>query len=69
MESLLAVYMATLMSETKIRVWKKLWINRKAVEFIQVIEKPSKKCKNSNLEVDKASFVNVKYDFHTGLKH
>ena len=69
MESLLAVYMATLMSETKIRVWKRLWINRKAIEFIQVIEKPSKKCKNSNLEVDKASFVNVKYDFHTGLKH
>ena len=69
MESLLTVYMATLMSETKIRAWKKLWTDRKAIEFIQVIEKPSKKCKNSNLEVDKVSFVNVKYDFHTGLKH
>ena len=69
MESLLAVYMATIMSETKIRVWKKLWTDRKAIEFIQVIEKPSEKCKNSNLEVDKVSFVNVKYDFHTGLKH
>ena len=69
MESLLAVYMATLMSETKIRVCKKLWTDSKAIEFIQVIETPSKKCKNSNLEVDKVSFVNVKYDFHTGLKH
>ena len=69
MESLLAVYVATLMSETEIRVWKKLCTDRKVIEFIQVIEKPSKKCKNSNLEVDKVSFVNVKYDFHTGLKH
>ena len=45
MESLLAVYMATLMSETKIRAWKKLWTDRKAIEFIQVIEKPSKNAK------------------------
>ena len=55
MESLLAVYMATLTSETKIRVWKKLWTERKAIEFIQVIETPCKKCKTSNLEVDKVS--------------
>ena len=47
MVSLLAVYMATLMSETKTRVCKKLWTDRKATEFIQVIETPSKKCTKS----------------------
>ena len=69
MESLSAVYMATLMSESKIKVCKKLCTDRKAIESIQVIETSSKKCKNSNLEVDKVSFVNVKYDIHKGLKH
>ena len=33
------------------------------------MEAPSKKCKNSNLEMDKVSFINVKYNFHKGLKH
>ena len=61
--------METLMSETKIKVCKKLWTDRNTIEFIQVIETPSQKCKNSNLELDKVSFVNVKYDFHKGLKH
>ena len=61
--------MSTIMSETKIKVCKKLWTDRKAIQFIQVIETPSKKYKNSNLELDKVSFVNVKYDFHKGLKH
>ena len=69
MESLSTVYMATLMSETKIKVCKKLWTDTKTTEFIEVIETPSQKCKNSNLELDKVSFVNVKYDFHRGLKH
>ena len=69
MESLSTVYMATLMSETKIKVCKKLWTDIKAIEFIPVIETPSQKSKNSNLELDKVSFVNVKYDFHKGLKH
>ena len=56
MESLSTVYMATLMSETKIKVCKKLWTDRKTIEFIQVIETPSQKCKNSNLKLDKVSF-------------
>ena len=43
MESLLTVYMATLMSETKIKVCKKLWTDIKAIEVIEVIETPSKK--------------------------
>ena len=33
------------------------------------METPSKNCKNSNLEMDKVSFINVKYNFHKGLKH
>ena len=69
MENLSTVNMATLMSETKIKVCKKLGTDIKAIEFIEVIETPSKKCQNSNLELDKVSFVNVKFDFHKGLKH
>ena len=45
MESLLAVYMATLMSENNIKVCKKLGTDRKAIEFIQIIETPPQKCK------------------------
>ena len=33
------------------------------------METPSKNCKNFNLEMDKVSFINVKYNFHKGLKH
>ena len=33
------------------------------------METPPKKCKNFNLEMDKVSFINVKYNFHKGLKH
>ena len=45
MESLSTVYMATLMSETKIKVCKKLWTDIKTTEFIEVIETPSKNAK------------------------
>ena len=41
MESLSTVNMATLLSETKIKVCKKLGTDIKAREFIEVIETPS----------------------------
>ena len=36
---------------------------------MQVMETPFRNCKNSNLEVDKVSFINVKHNFHKGLNH
>ena len=36
---------------------------------MQVMETPFRTCKNSNLEVDKVSFINVKHNFHKGLNH
>ena len=36
---------------------------------MQVMETPFRNCKNSNLEVDKVSIINVKHNFHKGLNH
>ena len=36
---------------------------------MQVMETPFRNCKNSNLEVDKVSFINVKLNFYKGLNH
>ena len=68
-ESLLTVSIATLVPEIKIKVFKNLWTDRKTIELIQLMERPSRKCKNSNVEVERFSCINVKYKFHKGLKH
>ena len=69
-ESLLTVSIATLVPEIKVKVFKNLWTDRKAIELIQLMERPSRKCKNSNVEVERFSCINVKYKFQKGLmKH
>ena len=36
---------------------------------MQVMDTPFRSCKNSNLEVDKVSLINVKHNFRKGLNH
>ena len=68
-ESLLTVSIATLVPEIKIKAFKNLWTDRKTIEFIQLMERPSRKCNNSNAEVERVNCINVKYKFHKGLKN
>ena len=57
------------MPEIKIKVFKNLWTDRKTIELIQLMERPFRKCQNSNVEVERVSCISVKYKFHKGLKH
>ena len=68
-EGLLTASIATLVPEIKIKVFKDLWTDRKTLELIQLMERPFRKCKNSNVEVKRVSCISVKYKFHKGLKH